>query len=526
MKLSTFKEWVPDYLIRITIFLLLFPALATFAFYYSNTAETIGFYGIETSDVQYSVLLMYAGLVSFLPLDDRLVKFFSLRRYLLLGVTINIITFIVCASTRDLAVFFICRFIQGVSCALFSSICLNLIFPRLNSVRARVIGYTIFYGTLLISVPMCAILCSYILQYYSFNILFYFLILCQIPGAILLLIITNNVHLKEKLPLYQVDWTSYIYFTIIICSIGYIFVYGQQLNYLEHIKIRVLSLVTIIGIVLFILRQQSLKRPFINLKVFRYKDFCLGIVLIMIYYFFKGTTGFAYSYLQSTLGVSSIDLTSIYVSNLLGILAGLLVTSRMLLNDIAIKNIVLIGFGGLLLYHIQVYFLFSNTGTKESFIIPFFVQGFALAALHVPLIIYAVASIPPAISNSVSFLGISFRYLSFSVTIAITNYFQLFNKSTHYNRTSEYISVINPINNDVLNNIQAQVSLDGKDHSMGAGLASKIYNNHINVQIGTRAALDYYTWIIWGLIAIILIVMLSTPTKKMVSKLSKNFIPY
>ncbi|MEK6511330.1 hypothetical protein [Myroides odoratimimus] len=70
IKLPTFKEWVPDYLIRITIFLILFPALAVFAFYYSNTLETMSYYGIEASDVQYSVILMYGALVCFLPLDD------------------------------------------------------------------------------------------------------------------------------------------------------------------------------------------------------------------------------------------------------------------------------------------------------------------------------------------------------------------------------------------------------------------------------------------------------------------------
>lgn len=525
IKLPTFKEWVPDYLIRITIFLILFPALAVFAFYYSNTLETMSYYGIEASDVQYSVILMYGALVCFLPLDDRLVKYFSLRQYLLLGIVFNTITYIICAMTRDLTIFFICRFIQGAVCALFCSICLNLIFPRLNSARARVIGYTIFYGTLLVSVPICGIVCSYILQYYSFNIMFYLLIILQIPGAVLLLTITNNVHIREKLPLYQVDWISYIYFTIIICSIGYIFVYGQQLNYLEHSRIRLLTSTTVVGLILFILRQLSLKRPFINLAVFRYKDFCLGILLIMIYYFFKGTTGFAYSYLQ-TLGVSSIHLTSIYISNTLGTIAGLLIVSRLLLNDVAIKYIVLLGFGTLLIYHIQVYFLFSNTGTKESFIMPFFIQGFAIATLHIPLIIYAAASIPPAISNAVSFLGISFRFLSFSVTIGITNYFQLFNKSIHYNRASEYIASTNPLNNETLKNIQQHVTLHGKDYTTGAQLATKIYNNHINTQIITRASQDYYTWVIWGLIFIILIVMLSSPTKKILSKLSKDFIPY
>ncbi|WP_413513169.1 MFS transporter [Myroides odoratus] len=524
--LPTFKTWVPDYVIRVTIFALLFPALAVFAFYYSNTAETMGHYGIEAGDVQYSVLLMYGALVCFLPLDDRLVKYFSLRKYLLLGVTVNTISYLICALTRDLTIFFVCRFIQGAVCALFCSICLNLLFPRLNSARARVIGYTLFYGTLLVCVPLCAILCSYILQSYSFEFLWYLLILIQIPGTILLLITTNNIHLKPKLPLYQVDWVSYIYFTVIICSIGYIFIYGQKLNYLEHPMIRWLTCLTFLSLLAFIFRQLKLKRPFITLAVFRYRDFCLGILLLMVYYFFKGTTGFAYTYLQTALGVESISLTPIYISNLSGTFLGLLITSRLLLQGTAIKYIVLGGFSLLLLYHIQVYFLFSNQGEQNRFILPFFIQGLSVATLHVPLIIYTAASIPPSISNAVSFLGISFRFLSFSVTIGLTNYFQLFNKSVHYNRTAEYITSTNPFNEQANQHFQQQLLLDGKDVSLGANLATKLYHNHLMQQVSSRASMDYYSWVIWGLIGIILLVLLAKPTKKIITRVSKNFIPY
>lgn len=246
----------------------------------------------------------------------------------------------------------------------------------------------------------------------------------------------------------------------------------------------------------------------------------------MIYHFFKGTTGFAYTYLQTALGVASINLTPIYISNLLGTLIGLLITSRLLLNGTAIKKIVLIGFGILLIYHIQIYFLFSSTGNQEQFILPFFIQGFSVAMLHISLIIFTAASIPPAISNAVSFIGISFRFLSFSATIGITNYFQLFNKSTHYNRSAEYISSINPINLEVLNSYRQQSLLDGKDLSMSNAIANKLYNTHIIQQINYRASMDFYSWVIWGLIGIIILLMLSQPTKRVITKIGKKFIPY
>ena len=218
--LPLFKTGVPEWLIRIAIFLVLLPALSIFALYFSNANETASYYGIETADVQYSVVLMYATLVSFLPLDDRLIKFLKPRQYLLIGVAINTLTYILCATIRSGTLFMICRFFQGMVLAMFCSICLNLIFPRLQSDRARVIGYSVFYGTLQISIPAGALLCSWVLHYFDFNVIFYFLIFLEAPGIIILLLITNNSRFRKKFPLYQTDWVSFIYYTIFFVTLG------------------------------------------------------------------------------------------------------------------------------------------------------------------------------------------------------------------------------------------------------------------------------------------------------------------
>jgi len=524
--LPIFKPWAPEWLIRSTIFLVLLPALVAFALYFSNTAETAGYYGMEPADVQYSVIMMYAALVAVLPVDDRFVKYFAPRQYFILGVTLNTITYLICALTRNITIFMICRFIQGAVCAIFCSICMNLIFPRLQAARARAIGYSIFYGSLQVSIPACAIFCSWLIHYFEFNMLFYALIFLEVPGVVLLLLITNNVRFRRKFPLYQVDWVSYIFYTVIFCVGGYVFVYGQQLNWLDSPVIVNLCVIVIAAMVLFIVRQFHLKRPFVNLRLFSFANFRNGLLLLVVYYFFKGTTGFAYGYLQGILGVDPIHLTPVWIINIVGIILGMFISSRFLLSGTSIKEILIAGFSCLLLYHIQLYFLFSSVSSTSDFFMPFFLQGLGAGALFVPIVMFTVSSVPPPLAGSVSFLGIGFRFVGFCASISVTNYFQLYNKSVHYNRFRANITDLNPAMGETMAQIQHNVARGGQDAKTVKALSSGILNKMIGEQVTLRASMDYYAMIIWALVVLILAILFVPRAKRVILAFRSKFVPY
>lgn len=524
--LPIFKTWVPEWLIRLTIFLVLLPALGIFAIYFSNAAETAGYYGMEPGDVHYSVVIMYATLITFLPLDDRFVKYLMPRQYFLTGIVLNTLTFLICANSRDITVFMICRFIQGIVCASFCSICLNLIFSRLHPTRMRIIGYTVFYGSLQVSIPGCAIFCSWMLQYFEFNMLFYALVLVEIPGVVLLLLTTNNVRFRKKFPLYQIDWVSYLFYTVMLCTAGYIFVHGQQLNWLDSSLL--LQLMGVVGVTmaLFIIRQLHLKRPFINIRLFRFADFRNGLLLLMAYYIFKGTTGFAYAYLQGVAGVDPVHFTPVLLMNIVGIIAGMLLSSRFILHGTAFNKMLIGGFMCLLLYHVQMYFLFSSTAATNDFLLPMLLQGLGTGVLFVPIVLFTVSAVPAPLAGSVSFIGIAARFTGFCISIAVANYFQLFNKSIHYNRFRENITVLNPAMNETMNNIQESIANNGQDAATVKALSSGVLNRAVAEQVTLRAAMDYYSMMIWALSVFILLLAVLPSARRVVLHYTRKFIPY
>ncbi|HEY9256392.1 MAG TPA: hypothetical protein VIP81_00365, partial [Chitinophaga sp.] len=60
-----FRSWVPEWLIRLTILLVLFPTVMLFALSTANVNAATGFYGAEPQDIQFSMLVYYASLVAF-----------------------------------------------------------------------------------------------------------------------------------------------------------------------------------------------------------------------------------------------------------------------------------------------------------------------------------------------------------------------------------------------------------------------------------------------------------------------------
>ncbi|QJB37919.1 MFS transporter [Chitinophaga oryzae] len=524
--LPLFKPWVPEWLIRVTIFLVLLPALGIFALYFSNGAETAGYYGMEPADVQYSVVLMYAMLVAFLPVDDRLVKYMKPRPYLLIGAVVNTLTCFICASSRNISVFMICRFIQGVMCAPFCSICLHMIFSRLRSDRARVIGYSVFYGSLQISIPGGALFCSWLLYYIEFNQLFYFLVLLEVPGILLLLMITNNVRLRKKFPLYQLDWPSAFLYAVLLCIAGYIFVYGQQLNWFSNPQLCWLLLIALISGTLFCVRQFSLKRPLLNLRLFRFAGFRNGLLLLVAYYVFKGTTGHVYAYLQGVLQVDPVHLTPVWVSNIAGIVAGVVVASRLVLNQTDTRRILCCGFLSLLLFHIWMYFLFSRVANTSQFLAPMWIQGFGTGALFVPIIMYVVGTVPAAMAGSVSFIGIAARFTGFCGSLAFANYFQLYARSIHYNKFREQFTDINPIRENVLEQFRQHFLANGRDMATARQLADGAARRLLQEQTGLRASMDYYGWMIIGLSVLITVIIAGPWVKQQVLRPRKAFTPY
>ena len=503
-KVPIFKSWVPQWLAIVTIIAVLFPSLVIFALYYNSTLATAEYYSMDAMDIQYSVVLMYATVISWLALDSHLIKCFRLRSYTIVGIFINTVTCWICAVSTSGEIFMFCRFIQGAVCAFLCNICMTLSFTLFHVSKARVMGYTIFYGSLMICVPFSAIFANIILNYFGIESVFYGFILFQVPGFILLLITMNNRYLTRKFPWQSADWTGFLIYTAIVSIVGYILVYGQQLEWLGSSRIKNLILILLVITPVYIISSWYKKRPLIQLKLMLNGKYRFALLMLTVFYISKGTVFFTYLYMQDGLGIDPVSMIRIWTFNILGLLVGILGVKNLLLRGVQPRTIIKLGFAILLIFHTQMYFLFAGIASEEKYYFPLFVQGVGTGSLFVPLIMNMVLSVPKKQMGLVAFLGIGARFLGFCLAIALINYFQLYSTNSSYmDMATNYT-----LSNEIANNTREEAI----DKYTGAGLryaeAKQRVDKDLRVAMkkesSLRAYMNYYSFII-GLIFLMLL---------------------
>lgn len=525
-KIPVFKLWVSEWLARSVIFAILMTCLFSFA-YYSSPVSAMGFYGVQVTDVQYAMVVIYGSTVAFLALDFRIVKYFAPRKYLLTAFSANIICSVICFYSKDWTLFVICQFVQGITCALTSGIVLQLIFPRLQSTRARIIAYSLLYGSIQIAVPFYSIYSSIVLHFYDFNQMFYgFIMILILLILVVLATMNGKARFTRKIPLYQVDWAGYLFYASFILILGYILVYGRQLGWYDSPLIALLSLSNLILLVLFVARELKLKRPLINLQIFRTKNFVIGLLLLFLFYIFKGSTGLAYGYLEAILGNDPLSTIPIWIAVIAGTTLGMFVTSRLILMGFNLIRIIIAGFGFMALYYLYMLIFISVQGNTADFILPMFIYGAATGILFVPIVSFTISAAPPKIASNASLIGILARFVGFTASLAVNNELQLFAKSAVREKVRETLTETN---------IQLPVTLmDIQNHYMNAGndiyTAKAASANHFNVlvrqQILARATRDYYDLMLLGVMCVIMMLVLFPQIQHVILRLRKGNIPY
>jgi DHA2 family multidrug resistance protein len=230
---------------------------------------------------------------------------------------------------------------------------------------------------------------------YDWKITLYYLIAFQLFTLLITLFMLNPKAGFKRYPLYLIDWTSFILLAIAAISLAYTMIYGSKYYWFHNSRITTSALAAIVGSVLLLHRQLVLKRPLLNLNVFKSRNFVTGLILLGIYYGLKDSITLIYGYAGSTLKWSTLQVMELGLINLTGLVALLVFSTQLMMRYRHSTRLFLIsGFGVMLTYHLWMYFLFTPDLSFNDLIIPVFLQGAASGLLFVPLMIFVFSSAP------------------------------------------------------------------------------------------------------------------------------------
>lgn len=392
-----FKECISGRktLIIVLLLFILLTSMAQFASFGLIQSFVIAAFGAQPEDVSIALQITYVGILVALPIQFRLQKYFNTRNYLIIVLLLSIVFNIGCLVTDDLLVFAIFRFLLGLTTAMLAGCMLIVLFSVLPKEQMIVTGSSFFFGSILSCGLLIGIIAAWITDAMDWKIIYYFLIALQIIAMICCFILFKPKTLYHSYPLYQIDWIGALLFTGFGSAIAYVMIYGSKHYWFNDKMILQTTVMGLLFLILFLYRQSNLKRPLIDLRVFRYKQFLIGLAFLALFYGIKDSLNLVYAYTVGVLGWNITDVVTLGMLNVAGIIVATWFSAKAIISSKTnIPKLLLSGFILMMVYHLWMYWLFTPNLAFNDLIIPVILQGIASGLLFVPIIIYSTAKLP------------------------------------------------------------------------------------------------------------------------------------
>lgn len=377
-----FHKWVPLYVRLPVLFILVFAILVANGAYVGNFNETANHLGVYAEPFTEAYNAVYIGMGLGLIFHVRLKLRFTNKQLLLFGLIALLVMNIVCATTSSTAVFIGACLVIGftkISALIEVYIIWVLIWSKKFDASRF---YPSFYFTALSGIYFTYWATSQLAYHYNWRYayiaVFVLLLVCLLCAVLLV----ENHPLKHKIPLYQVDYLGLALLAAALMLFNYAIVNGKVEDWMASKVIVGSFWGSIIFFLLFIKRQLSLKRPLLDLAIFKKGNFRMGLFYCLIAgIFLPGTFQSVFSSAVLRYDAPTNMLLNLYLVP--GILIGCIICFFWYYYSLDPDILIIAGFLSLIFYHLMMYFLFSKSFSKQDFILPSFFKGFGISLIYI-----------------------------------------------------------------------------------------------------------------------------------------------
>lgn len=251
----------------------------------------------------------------------------------------------------------------------------------------------------------------------SWQLIFYINIPIGIVAFLMTLAFIPNPKYIAK-PKGGIDWIGLGLLTAGLASLQFVLEQGERDDWFQSQTILLLTVISAVALVTFVMKTLRDKHPIVDLTVFRFRSFSVGSFLGIIMGFgLFGTALILPLFFQTTLGFTAFDTGMALMPGALSTAVSMLIIGR-LLNHIDGRYSIVFG---TLLFAWSTWLLGGLTvqaGYWDVFW-PRLIQGFALGFLFVPLTTISLGDVPvPELANATGVFTL-LRQLGGSLGIAI-----------------------------------------------------------------------------------------------------------
>ena len=282
-----------------------------------------------------------------------------------------------------------------------------------------------------------------------------------------------------------IDWWGIILLAISVGSLQTVLEKGESEDWFATPYITALSIISVLGILLFIWRELSTDHPIVNFKIMRHRSFSVGMFTSFLLGFGLYGSAFVFPvFCQNLLGFSALQTGELMIPGGLCTIVMMPFVGMALKKRLPVQFIATVG--------LFLFFVFCNMLSKSTlasgigdFFLPLIIRGIGMALLFVPLTTLAIQDLRGAeigqgtgLNNMMRQLGGSFGIAALTTLIHLREGFHRSNLLVNIN---EYNPAFTQRLNDIINMfmVKGKTFLEAKEMAYKAIEGSVVKQTHL-----------------------------------------------
>jgi DHA2 family multidrug resistance protein len=415
------NETPPLGLVTLTVMLGLIMAIIDSSIVNVALTQMAGNLGATTDEISWVATSYIIASVVVMPLNGYLTAYFGRRAFYAGSLAIFTVASFLCGTAGNVWQLVAYRIVQGLGGGALQPTAQAILFeayPPAERPRAM----AIFGMGAMVGPAIGPTLGGYIVDNFNWPLIFLINIPIGIVAFSMTLIYVRDPAFIERAR-GKVDWIGLALMTAGVSSLQYVLERGQREDWFDSATIVTLSIVSLVGLALFVVRQLRDPSPLVTLSVFRFRSFAAGNFIGFITGFgLYGLNLVIPLFYQGVLGYSAMDTGLLLLPGAIATAFSLLAAGRL---SSRLDPRVMIAFG-LSFFAFGAWQLGGLNGDAGywEFFWPRLWQGIAIGFIFVPLSTSTLSEIPRGSMAGATGVYTLLRQLGGGVGIAILQVIQ------------------------------------------------------------------------------------------------------
>ncbi|SEA63482.1 DHA2 family efflux MFS transporter permease subunit [Pedobacter hartonius] len=451
--------------------------------------------GATVNEISWVITAYSLANVIIVPMTSWLSQQFGRRNYFAISIIVFTVCSFLCGNSTNIWEMVIFRFIQGLgggALLVTSQTIIAESWPR----EKRALAQGIYTLGLVIGPAIGPTLGGYLIDNYSWPLIFYINIPIGILATILTIQYIKSPRYEQKRPASQVDWLGIILLTVGVSSLQYVLEKGQDDDWFSSKLIIFLTVTAVFGIMLFIWRQLSYQYPVVELRVLKNTNLRVGTILTFLLGFgLLGTTFVLPLFTQSLLGWTALQSGVLLLPGTIFVAFIVAAVSQLIQRGVSSKYLIVTGMIVFFIYGYWSHNLLTlQTGSANLFL-SLLVRGLGLGLLYVPVTAMSLSTLEgKEIAQGAAITGM-FRQLGGAFGVAIISTFISRQSQQHRVALVSHLNANDPLVQQRINQLIGQFRAKGYDLQNATQAAYGVLESSVQKQSTLLSYMDVFLYV-------------------------------